>query len=220
MSAAPSAEAVPGGHAGLMDRVYRRQRHLYDFTRKYYLFGRDGLIQGLDLDPGERLVEIGCGTGRNLIAVARTYPQARLFGLDASAAMLETASIQIRRAGLGHRITLAQGLAESFLPRDLGEDAFENVLFSYSLSMIPDWRGALDAAQAALTRHGRLHIVDFGDLTGFPAPVRRLMRAWLARFHVTPRTEFLDEIEGGMQPEGQLEVLPGRYAFRFRARRT
>ncbi len=110
MSAAPStkapAEASPG-HAGLMDRVYRHQRYLYDFTRKYYLFGRDRLIRELRLSAGDRLVEIGCGTGRNLIAIARACPQARLFGLDASAAMLETAAAQIRRAGLSHRIPLA-----------------------------------------------------------------------------------------------------------------
>ena len=80
--AAPSAEA---GHFGRMDKVYRRQRYIYDFTRKYYLVGRDSLIKNLALEPGARLVEIGCGTGRNLIAIARTYPHARLYGLDASA---------------------------------------------------------------------------------------------------------------------------------------
>ena len=37
-----------GNHAALMDSVYRRQRHIYDLTRKYFLFGRDTLIEGLD----------------------------------------------------------------------------------------------------------------------------------------------------------------------------
>ena len=97
MSAAPSPEA----HAGLMDRVYRRQRHVYDFTRKYYLFGRDRLIRDLALEPGESLVEIGCGTARNLIAIARAYPGVRLYGLDASSAMLETARAQIRQGRTG-----------------------------------------------------------------------------------------------------------------------
>ena len=124
MSAAPSTEALTGDHQSLMDRVYRYQRYLYDFTRKYYLFGRDSLIRGLALAPGERLVEIGCGTGRNLIAIARAHPEVRLFGLDASAAMLETAASQLRRAGLDHRITLAQGLAEEFSPATFGQDGF------------------------------------------------------------------------------------------------
>ena len=127
ISAAPSPEAQPSGanHAGLMDQIYRYQRYLYDFTRKYYLFGRDSLIGDLGLLPGDRLVEIGCGTARNLIAIARAYPEARLFGLDASAAMLETARVQVRRAGLEDRISLAQGLAEELLPTSFGQDGFE-----------------------------------------------------------------------------------------------
>jgi S-adenosylmethionine-diacylgycerolhomoserine-N-methlytransferase len=212
MSAAPSLNPSEG-HAGLMDHIYRRQRHLYDFTRKYYLFGRDSLIAELDLAPGTRLVEIGCGTARNLIAIARAYPEVRLFGLDASAAMLETAQMHVRRAGLEDRIALAQGLAEAMAPALFGQDGFENVLFSYSLSMIPDWRQALAAGQAALTAQGRVHIVDFGDLKTLPG--RNLLRAWLRLFHVTPRSELLETLEQTRRTEAQVTVLPGRYAFRY-----
>ena len=35
--------------AALMDRLYRRQRHFYDVTRKHYLLGRDRLIDGTGL---------------------------------------------------------------------------------------------------------------------------------------------------------------------------
>jgi S-adenosylmethionine-diacylgycerolhomoserine-N-methlytransferase len=215
MSAVPSPE-VSAGHAGLMDQIYRRQRYLYDFTRKYYLFGRDSLIAELNLAPGARLVEIGCGTARNLIAIARAYPQAKLFGLDASAAMLQTAEIQVRRAGLQDRIQLAQGLAENLSPALFGQDGFENVLFSYSLSMIPDWRQALAAGHAALTPQGQVHIVDFGDLKTLPG--RRALRAWLRLFHVHPRTELLAALEQTNGANGRVTVLPGRYAFRYSGR--
>jgi S-adenosylmethionine-diacylgycerolhomoserine-N-methlytransferase len=57
--------------AELMNRTYRHQRHIYDVTRKYYLFGRDRLIARLDPPAGGRVLEIGCGTARNLIAAAR-----------------------------------------------------------------------------------------------------------------------------------------------------
>ena len=207
--AAPS----PEGHAGLMDRVYRYQRYLYDFTRKYYLFGRDSLLAELELAPGDRLAEIGCGTARNLIAIARAYPEAHLFGLDASAAMLETARTQIARAGLESRITLVQGLAENFTPGAFGQAGFEHVLFSYSLSMIPDWRRALEAGSAALRPKGRIHIVDFGDLATLPG--RGALRAWLRLFHVCPRTELLAKLEREVRQIGLLTLLPGRYAFRY-----
>jgi S-adenosylmethionine-diacylgycerolhomoserine-N-methlytransferase len=210
MSAGPYSNQ---DHRKLMDKVYRHQRYLYDFTRKYYLLGRDRLIRDLAVQPGERLVEIGCGTGRNLIAIAHAYPQARLFGLDASAEMLKTAALQVRRAGFEHRIILAQGLAEQLSPSTFGQDGFEHALFSYSLSMIPDWRAALTAARAALAPKGHLHLVDFGDLAGIPVPFRRALRRWLQAFHVTPRAELLAEIEQGAG--GGLRILPGRYAFLF-----
>ena len=58
-------------HAELMDGVYRYQRHVYDLTRKYYLLGRDRLIDGLAVPPGGTVLELGCGTGRNLVKAAR-----------------------------------------------------------------------------------------------------------------------------------------------------
>ena len=76
----------------LMDGVYRYQRHIYDLTRKYYLLGRDRMISGLDVPAGGTVLELGCGTGRNIVLAARRYPDARFFGLDISAEMLETAA--------------------------------------------------------------------------------------------------------------------------------
>ena len=139
-------------HAALMDQVYQHQRYIYDFTRKYYLFGRDRLIRELALRPGDRLVEVGCGTARNLIRIARRYPQAHLFGLDASLEMLKTAGEAVRRAGLQTRIRLVHGYAEDLSPAMFGQcQAFDACVFSYSLSMIPDWKRALTSASAALS---------------------------------------------------------------------
>jgi S-adenosylmethionine-diacylgycerolhomoserine-N-methlytransferase len=171
------------GHAALMDEVYRGQRHIYDFTRKYYLFGRDTLIAGLNARPGMRVLEVACGTGRNLARVSKVWPGVRLFGLDISEEMLKSA-----RAALGDEVRLGQDDACAFDPAALlGEAAFDRIVLSYSLSMIPDWQGALGHAAGQLAPGGSLHVVDFGDLQGLPAPLQRLLRAWLAKFHVEPR---------------------------------
>jgi S-adenosylmethionine-diacylgycerolhomoserine-N-methlytransferase len=171
------------GHAALMDEVYRGQRHIYDFTRKYYLFGRDTLIAGLHARPGMRVLEVACGTGRNLAKIGKAWPGVRLFGLDISEEMLKSA-----RAALGNEARLGQGDACAFDPADLlGEPAFDRIVLSYSLSMIPDWQGALDHAAAQLAPGGSLHVVDFGDLQGLPGPLQSLLRGWLAKFHVEPR---------------------------------
>ena len=94
-------------HGGLMDRVYRHQRYIYDATRKYYLLGRDPMIAGLNPPPGASVLEIGCGTGRNLVKAARRYPRASFYGIDISREMLETAGRSIAGAGLTDRVRLA-----------------------------------------------------------------------------------------------------------------
>ncbi|MGD0190904.1 MAG: class I SAM-dependent methyltransferase [Rhizomicrobium sp.] len=209
-------------HSALMDQVYRRQRHIYDLTRKYYLFGRDRVIRNLGLRDGESLVEIGCGTARNLIAIGRRYPGARLFGLDASHEMLRTAQENVekesnRRQG-NAKIKLTQAYAEALNLQTFGPDSgpFDRALFSYSLSMIPDWEGALAAAAGALCPEGVIDIVDFGDLKGLGA-LSPLIRAWLGLFHVQPRAALLEYAQGVAGLSGaQLWVSPGRYAFSVR----
>lgn len=218
----PEMPANPGSHGALMDRVYRRQRHFYDLTRRYYLFGRDRLIRTLDLRPGESLVEVGCGTARNLVAIARRHPGAKLFGIDASQAMLETAAHAVARAGLSERIALLHGYAEALAPALFGRlGGFDHVVFSYSLSMIPDWRRALAAANEALSPTGRLHIVDFGDLEGLGRAGKTMLRSWLRQFHVEPRVEILHFLEKARLEDGDAElwISPGRYAFLWNARR-
>jgi len=214
MHAGLSADPHRSGHAGLMDRTYQRQRHIYDFTRKYFLLGRDSLIGALDLRPGESLLEIGCGTARNLIAIAKAYPGVRLFGLDASEEMLKTAHRQVAKGGLADRIFLAQGLAEEVAPGSWGQANFDHVLFSYSLSMIPGWRDAIAAAANTLSDTGQIHILDFGDLKNMPG--RGALRRWLSLFHVTPREDLLRALEGEVNEANKgLKILPGRYAFRL-----
>lgn len=67
-------DAQSEAHAGLMDGMYRYQRHIYDLTRKYYLLGRDKAIRSLGVPKGGTLLEVGCGTGRNLAIAHRHFP--------------------------------------------------------------------------------------------------------------------------------------------------
>jgi S-adenosylmethionine-diacylgycerolhomoserine-N-methlytransferase len=180
--------AASGEHAALMDSIYRGQRHIYDATRKYYLFGRDRLIARLACRPGDSVLEIACGTGRNLDRIARTWPGVHLFGLDISNEMLISAS-----GRLGTRARLAQGDARDFdAAMALGQERFDRVVLSYSLSMIPDWDRALRHAASLVAPGGSLHLVDFGSLKGLPRPLAAALRGWLAKFHVEPRLDLRD----------------------------
>jgi S-adenosylmethionine-diacylgycerolhomoserine-N-methlytransferase len=187
-----------------MDRMYRHTRHVYDLTRKPYLLGRDRLIAELGLEPGGTVLEMGCGTGRNLIAVARAYPKAALYGFDISEEMLKTARASVGRAGLAERIHLVQGDATTFDPAAaFGRAAFDRVYFSYTLSMVPPWRAALAHGLALTGAGGRFSVVDFGFCEGLGVLPRAILHGWLKLFHVTPRADLEDEIKALARSSGR-----------------
>lgn len=191
----------------LMDATYVLHRHFYDFTRKFYLLGRDRLIRDLAPPAGGTVLEVGCGTARNLIVAAKRWPSARFYGFDISEAMLETAHKSVAKQGLSDRITLAQGDAGAFDVTALfGLDQVDRVFMSYTLSMIPPWQEAIARGAASLAPRGSLHIVDFGQYERLPAFAKRLHFKSLNDFHVFPRAELpqvLDRVakEQGMTPD-------------------
>jgi S-adenosylmethionine-diacylgycerolhomoserine-N-methlytransferase len=189
-----------------MNRMYRWQRYIYDVTRRYYLLGRDQLISGLQPAAGANVLEIGCGTGRNLIVAAGRYPEARFFGIDVSTEMLTSAISAIARRSMSQRIRVAHGDGTGFDPQFLfGLPAFDHVTISYSLSMIPDWHGVLQAALSRLAPGGRLHVVDFGNQEQLPGIARALLRRWLSMFDVTPR-EDLETVLSAMADRSGAEL--------------
>jgi len=180
------AGALPASER--MDAIYRWQVGIYDLTRKYYLLGRDRLIDALAPPSGGTVLEVGCGTGRNLIVAARRSPEARFYGFDVSPVMLAEARRAVARAGLADRIRLAQADAATFDPLTVfAREGFDRVFCSYTLSMIPPWERALDRALDVVLPGGSLHIVDFGGQEHLPRVFRSGLRAWLTQFHVTPR---------------------------------
>ncbi len=179
---------TPGSHKSSMDKMYRVQRHFYDVTRAYYLLGRDRLIETLDPPAGGKVLEIGCGTGRNIIMASHKYPDAKFFGIDISDEMLKSATAALATSANVGNLRLAQADALTFNPATtFGQSQFDRIYFSYTLSMIPDWQGAIRNAVDLLSPNGELHIVDFGQCENLPRFVRTLLDNWLARFHVTPR---------------------------------
>lgn len=191
------------GHGALMDRVYRHQRHIYDLTRKYYLLGRDPMLAGLKPPRGGHVLEVGCGTGRNLVAAARLYPDAHLYGYDISSAMMETSAASVARAGLAGKVRLALADADGFDPqRSFGRQNFDRIFISYAVSMIPGWRDVIRDAASHLAPGGELHVVDFGDLAGLPGWMRGALYAWLRWYHVTPRNDLFDVVAEAARDAG------------------
>ena len=171
--------AKPVAHSERMDRKYARVRHVYDMTRKYFLFGRDAAIARLGLDRAGSVLEIGCGTGRNLAVMARNRPSLEIRGVDISAEMLKSAGERTRNLG---NVKVSVADATAFDPeKTFGIRQFDAVLMSYSLSMIPDRKAALSRAVKTIAPGGRLVVVDFGNFEGYgrlgPIMVRALAAA-------------------------------------------
>lgn len=200
-----------------MDKMYRYQRYFYDFTRKYYLLGRDQLIEKLNVKNGENILEIGCGTARNLMILARKFPNANFYGLDASAAMLETARKKIEAKNVGN-ITLKNVLAGDFDYRktfDLTEP-FDTIYFSYSMTMIPNWREAIANALENLKNRRSFYIVDFYNQRDLSATFRWILQNWLKMFDVVYPKDLMAYLENlEKQNLGKFSVtsLYKSYAF-------
>lgn len=223
----PDAASAPrtdpaAGQALAMDRMYRLTRHVYDATRAYYLLGRDRMLAQVVTAPGTATLEVGCGTARNLVKLARRPEPGLLCGLDASQEMLNTAARSIARSGVpaaGHEpIRLRQGLAECLDRRTMFDRAaaFDTIFFSYCLSMVPTWPGAIEAALANLRPGGQLLIVDFWDQADLPPAFAAGLKRWLALFHVHYRPEVHDalvELGRSGRAEVRFESVARRYAY-------
>ncbi|HSU25812.1 MAG TPA: class I SAM-dependent methyltransferase [Pyrinomonadaceae bacterium] len=194
-----------------MDRMYRYQRYFYDYTRKYYLLGRDRLLDEMKIKSGDKVLEVGCGTGRNLKILASRHPKASFYGLDASAAMLENAESKLGKANIAN-VRLERALADDF---DFGT-RFDSIFFSYSISMIPTWRLSIDHAIGLLDPGGRLYLVDFYDLAELPRVFRYALRWWLEQFHVRFPEDLIPYLQSlEIAGYGDLQLMPlfRRYSF-------
>lgn len=206
-----------------MDRMYRLTRHVYDASRKYYLLGRDRMIRKLHAKNDEHVIEVGCGTARNLIKMAEHYRGAHFYGLDASAEMLKTAAASLERHDYEDDIRLAQGYAQNFDPEALFNLAAppDKIVFSYALSIIPPWRESIDHALHLLPSGGQMHIVDFGSMDGQPEWFRTMIFRWLALFHVYHKPEILNYLKRlEEEKRGKLKVSHMYRGYAYHARFT
>lgn len=201
-----------------LNNLYRFQRHFYDLTRRFFLFGRDDLLRQMNVQPQERVLEVGCGTGRNLLKLSQIEPQARIYGLDAADEMLKTAGAKLDAKGKQKDIVLRQGLAEKFDYRNTFrlDTPFDKIFISYSLSMFPAWQEAIKNALENLQPKGDLYILDFWDGAGLPVWFTRLRTWWLSLFKVYYRPEFLEflkKLEAQGTGKFTVQAVGTNYAF-------
>ena len=210
-----------GDQQSRLERFYGPQAAHYDGFRERLLAGREALCADLDLSPGARLIEIGAGTGRNLACLGPGIGQlARVDLVDLCAPLLEQAR---HRWSAYPNVFCHHADACTWFPREVADA----VVFSYSLSMIPDWRRALVNAFAMLRPGGRLAVVDFTLLADQSPWARRFWRAWFGHDGVRPDAQHVRTLATLLPHHHQivgrsrLPYLPGLSVpyFRFIGRR-
>ncbi len=184
-----------GSHAQNLQGFYGAQADDYDRFRERLLQGRAELITRLRLalPRAAHVVELGGGTGRNLEFFDTALDDIAAFDLvDLCPALLERARARIARHP---QVRVIEGDATTFRPTQ----PVDCVYFSYSLTMIPEWRAALDNAIAMLKPGGMLGVVDFYHSTAQPdaglvrhsAFTRHFWRRWFAHDGVRLNPEHL-----------------------------
>jgi S-adenosylmethionine-diacylgycerolhomoserine-N-methlytransferase len=171
-----------------MTNYYRVQSVIYDQTRWAFLYGRERLIDQLDIRSGDRVIEIGCGTGQNFGAIQRRLQgRGELIGIDCSAPMLRNAAARVSHNGWRNVRLIDLDYGREPVTRGRADVA----LFSYSLSMIPNWTLALACAHAELWPGGRIGVVDF---CRSERSSRRFAR-WLSVNHVVVDRPCVEELQ-------------------------
>jgi SAM-dependent methyltransferase len=110
-----------------------------------------------ELSRGGRVVDIHCGGGRWLIAMAQRFPDLALVGLEFEPDSVVRARANVEAAGLGNRIEIRQGGVDQV--GSAGE--FDLAYFQYALHPLEDPVGALRAAWAVTCAGGRLVVLDW-----------------------------------------------------------
>lgn len=158
--------------AARLETFYAPQAASYDRFRERLLHGRRELMAELSPRPQARVIELGAGTGSNLDLLGeRVIALDSVELVDLCPSLLERARSRAKRYP---NVRVIAADACNYRP----DKPVDYVIFSYSLSMIPDWRRALDNAFSMLAPGGRLAVVDFMPPSVEYPFMRRFWRTW------------------------------------------
>ena len=144
-------------------RVYSKRAAWYNTTAHlYYLMGvrvdgyRKRTVEALRLRPGDRVLDLACGTGANFPWLERALgPQGHILGLDLTPAMLSEARERIQKNGWTNVELIQADAANCTFPAPL-----DGVICSYAISLMPNFPAIIQRSATALRDGGRMGILD------------------------------------------------------------
>lgn len=202
MSSEPSF--ANAGWAGWWNRArYQLYAPIYDAVARPLEQGRKRAIERLDLDSGDRVLILGCGTGSDLKYLP---PGAHVTAIDAAPAMVRRTRARAERLGL--EVDARIGDAQA-LPFEDG--AFDAVLLHLILSVVPDPQAVAAETARVLAPCGRVSIYDkFAPENEESSLLRRALNP-AARFLFSDLTRRLEPLlsSAGLEVNGTRETVLG-----------
>jgi len=145
-------------------RRYGRIAAIYDWANVegiLYARARARAIELLDLQPGDRVLDVACGTGANFALIEqRIGPSGHLVGIDLTPQMLNQARARAARHGWSNLRLQEDDICD--LGADGLDEQFDAAVCTLGLSVIPQWQRAWEAMVSAVPPGGRLAIMDAG----------------------------------------------------------
>ena len=147
----------------------------YDRYARLLSFGQDprwrAFLVSRVPDDALRVLDVASGTAAVAIALAEAAPGRTVTGIDQSAEMLAAGRARVERAGVGERIELREGRAES-LPFDDAE--FDALTFTYLLRYVDDPTATLHELVRVVRPGGTIAMLEFGVPSGVWRPLWEL----------------------------------------------
>ena len=145
-------------------KTYHRWAPFYNLTHRFSLPKRKQARFLLELKPGEKVLDLACGTGINL-SHRRTMVGAggRVVGFDLSSEMLKHAKKLINKYSWTN-VELIEGDAANLPFQDA---SFDKVICSFSLNIIPEYICALEEINRVLVPGGRFVSLEMETHSGF-----------------------------------------------------
>lgn len=170
---------MQGTQQDRLESFYRNQADDYDAFRDRLLGGRQALIASLVLPEQAHILELGAGTGANVLRFSPiAQRQAQFTLVDLCPSLLAQAKQRFAKAT---NVEVITSPAASFDT----DTRFDAVVLSYALTMMPDFAAVIDNAARLLKPGGSIAVVDFYLWRGgAPADARHgaLQRAFWSRW--------------------------------------
>jgi ubiquinone/menaquinone biosynthesis C-methylase UbiE len=173
------------------------------------------ICDGTELEPGTRLLEVGCGVGAVLAVLGQEYPGVVLSGVDIEPKQLDFARVHLGRSGVDATLVDANGLALPF-----EDESFDHVWMMWFLEHLADPTAALREARRVLVEGGAITAIEVDYSTCHAEPstpaIEALFRTMVQGMAAAGWSDAGTRLPGWLREAGFRDVDEGERVFLFR----